>query len=66
MNQVREPGDHPWLKSRDGTGITTYLQNGGKLEIAQQMAGHESARTTGLYDQRDDTIALDEVERITF
>jgi len=30
------------------TGITTYLQNGGKLEVAQQMAGHESARTTGL------------------
>ena len=26
------------------TGITTYLQNGGKLEVAQAMAGHESAR----------------------
>jgi integrase/recombinase XerD len=48
------------------TGITTYLQNGGKLEIAQQMAGHESARTTGLYDRRNDEIALDEVERIAF
>ena len=48
------------------TGITTYLQNGGKLEIAQQMAGHESARTTGLYDRRTDEIALDEVERIAF
>jgi integrase len=48
------------------TGITTYLQNGGKLEVAQHMAGHESARTTGLYDRRDDTVALDEVERITF
>jgi integrase/recombinase XerD len=48
------------------TGITTYLQNGGKLEIAQQMAGHESSRTTGLYDRRNDAIALDEVERIAF
>jgi site-specific recombinase XerD len=48
------------------TGITTYLQNGGKLEIAQQMAGHESARTTGLYDRRNDQIALDEVERIVY
>ena len=48
------------------TGITEYLRNGGKLEIAQQMAGHESARTTGLYDRRDDQIALDEVERIAF
>ena len=48
------------------TGITTYLQNGGKLETAQHMAGHESARTTGLYDRRSDEVALDEVERITF
>jgi len=48
------------------TGITTYLQNGGKLEIAQQMAGHESARTTGLYDRRDDTVALDEVEKVVY
>jgi integrase/recombinase XerD len=48
------------------TGITTYLQNGGKLEVAQQMAGHESARTTGLYDRRNDSVELDEVERITY
>jgi len=30
------------------TGITEYLRNGGKLEIAQAMANHENARTTGL------------------
>ncbi len=48
------------------TGITTYLKNGGRLEIAQQMAGHESPRTTSLYDRRPDTVALDEVERIAF
>ena len=46
------------------TGITEYLRNGGKLEIAQQMANHESARTTGLYDRRNDRVSLDEVERI--
>lgn len=34
------------------TGITNYLKNGGRLEVAQQMAGHESSRTTGLYDRR--------------
>jgi hypothetical protein len=28
------------------------------------MADHESARTTGLYDQRNDQVSLDEVERI--
>ena len=48
------------------TGITTYLQNGGKLEVAQAMAGHESARTTGLYDRRHDQVALDEVERVMY
>ena len=38
--------------------------DGGKLEVAQQMANHESARTTGLYDRRNDQVSLDEVERI--
>ena len=46
------------------TGITAYLKNGGRLEIAQQMANHESSRTTGLYDRRSDDVNLDEVERI--
>lgn len=46
------------------TGITTYLKNGGRVEVAQQIAGHESARTTGLYDRRHDEVSLDEVERI--
>jgi len=46
------------------TGITPYLRNGGKLEVAQQMANRESARTTGLYDRRNDHVSLDEVERI--
>ena len=53
-------GCHTFL----ATGITEYLRNGGKLEIAQQMAKHESARTTGLYDRRTDQVSLDEVERI--
>src|SRR5216683_3784581 len=46
------------------TGITTYMQNGGTLEHAQQIAAHESPRTTKLYDRTDDQISLDEVERI--
>jgi len=46
------------------TGITDYLRNGGQLEVAQQIANHESARTTGLYNRRDDEISLSEVERI--
>ena len=33
------------------TGITAYLKNSGKLEVAQQIANHESPRTTKLYDR---------------
>jgi site-specific recombinase XerD len=46
------------------TGITQYLLNGGKLEHAQQIAAHESPRTTKLYDRTNDAVTLDEVERI--
>ena len=46
------------------TGITAYLKNSGKLEVAQHIANHESPRTTKLYDRRQDEISLDEVERI--
>jgi integrase len=48
------------------TGITVYLTDGGTLENAQQMAAHESAKTTKLYDRTNDAISLDEVERIVF
>ena len=34
-----------------GTGITEYLRNGGELEVAARIAGHESTRTTHLYNR---------------
>jgi len=46
------------------TGITAYLENGGTIEKAQTIAGHESPRTTKLYDRTSDEVSLDEVERI--
>ena len=36
------------------TGITAYLENGGTMEHAQQIAAHESPRTTKLYDRTTD------------
>jgi len=52
---IQSTGETPALTRRQignhtfrATGITEYLRNGGKLEIAQRMANHESARTTGL------------------
>jgi integrase len=46
------------------TGITAYLENGGTIEHAQAIAAHESPRTTKLYDRTNDTLTLDEIERI--
>jgi site-specific recombinase XerD len=46
------------------TGITAYLENGGTIEKAQQIAAHESPRTTKLYDRTKDELTLDEIERI--
>ncbi len=46
------------------TGITAYLANGGALEHAQEMAAHESPRTTKLYDRtKEERLTQDEVER---
>ena len=46
------------------TGLTDYLSNGGRIEVAQRMAGHSSAKTTGLYDRRSDDVSLAEVAKI--
>jgi integrase/recombinase XerD len=46
------------------TGITDYLTNGGRIEVAQRRAGHSNAKTTGLYDRRNDDISVGEIERI--
>ena len=46
------------------TGITAYLRAGGLLEHAQNIAAHESVRTTKLYDRRSDSVSLDEIEKI--
>ena len=52
------------LHARSDTSAAIYLENDGRLEHAQQMAGHESPRTTKLYDRTKDEITLTEVERI--
>ena len=46
------------------TDITAYLTNGGRLKVVQQMAAHESARTTGLYNHRNDEVSLNEGENL--
>jgi integrase/recombinase XerD len=46
------------------TAITSSSQNGGTIEHEQQIANHESPRTTKLYDRTSNAIGLDEIERI--
>ncbi len=57
-------GDRTCNHTFRATGITTYLENGGTLEVAQQIAAHESPRTTKLYDRTSDQLTLDEIEKI--
>jgi hypothetical protein len=51
------------------TGIAAYLENGGTIENAPAIAGHESPWTTKLYNRTGDNrngaeTRLHEVERI--
>ena len=58
---IAEPiGNHSFR----ATGITNFLENGGTLEHAQDMAAHASPRTTRLYDRRKERITQAQVERI--
>ena len=43
------------------TGITTFLENGGAIEKARDMAAHASIRTTQLYDRRNKAVKMDDV-----
>jgi site-specific recombinase XerD len=48
------------------TGITQFLDNGGSLETAQQIANHADSRTTKLYDRRATRLELSEIARIKY
>jgi integrase len=47
-----------------GSGITIYLQSGGTIENARNIAAHASTKTTQMYDRRGEAITLDEINRI--
>lgn len=64
--RAADVGDRIGCHTFRATGITCYLENGGSVEKAQQIAAHESPKTTKLYDRTADQITLDEIERIRF
>lgn len=48
------------------TGITAFLESGGRIETAAYLAGHVSVRTTQLYDRRAQRYAGAELARMQF
>jgi len=48
------------------TGITNYMANGGRIDVAKEWAGHADERTTGLYDHSKDKLNEKEVDRMHF
>jgi site-specific recombinase XerD len=47
-------------------GLTAYMENGGTLEEAQELANHADARTTRLYIRHEQKITQNTIERIRF
>ena len=52
---------HKWVS---GTITTEPGTQVGDLETAARIAGHESTRTTQLYNRVHEELSLDEIERI--
>ena len=52
------------ISSGDGALTCVIFEINGRIEVAQKMAGHSNAKTTSLYDRRNDDISVGEVERI--
>lgn len=52
--------NHTWR----ATGITNFLEHGGTVERAAQIAGHRDVKTTKMYDRREEAVTLDDIERI--
>jgi integrase/recombinase XerD len=48
------------------TGLTRFLEEGGTLEGAQNIADHADSRTTKLYDRRQQAVLREDVERIRY
>ena len=58
------PHSPVFIDTDAATGITVHQENGGRLEDAQELAGHADARTTRLYIRKARKMAQAEVERV--
>ena len=66
--RVRQTGVSAALTNHSfrAMGLTAYMDNGGTLEEAQELANHADARTTRLYIRTERKITQSAIERIRF
>ncbi len=66
--RAKKAGLPDWIGNHvcRATGITRFLEAGGSLEEAANLANHADMRTTRIYDKRDRVIRRTSVERIVY
>ncbi len=66
--RAKKAGLPDWIGNHvcRATGITRFLEAGGTLEEAANLANHADMRTTRIYDKRDRVIRRTSVERIVY
>lgn len=66
--RAKKAGLPDWIGNHvcRATGITRFLETGGSLEEAANLANHADMRTTRFYDKRDRVIRRTSVERIVY
>jgi integrase/recombinase XerD len=62
LDSAAKSGNHSFRAA----GITNYLNNGGKLELARRMAAHASAAPPRSTSAAATKISLAEIERISY
>src|ERR1700736_6386097 len=63
---VTHTQNFPTPSSFRASGLTRFLEEGGTLEGAQNIADHADSRTTKLYDRRQQIFLREDVERIRY
>ena len=66
--RAKKAGLPDWIGNHvcRATGITRFLEAGGTLEEAANLANHADMRTTRIYDKRDRVVRRTSVERIVY
>ena len=66
--RAKDAGLPDWIGNHvcRATGITRFLEAGGTLEEAANLANHADMRTTRIYHKRDRVVRRSSIERIVY